>query len=107
MLEFYKQGKISLEKIVQKMSHSVADCFQIEKRGYIREGYWADLTLVDLNQNTLVEKDTLYSKCGWSPFEGTDFRSKVTHTIVSGNIVFANGKFEESIKGQRLKFDRK
>lgn len=106
MLEFYKQGKISLEKIVQKMSHSVADCFQIERRGYIREGYWADLTLVDLNQTTLVTKESLYAKCAWSPFEGTEFQSKITHTIVSGNVVFANGKFDESVKGQRLKFDR-
>lgn len=106
MLEFYKQGKISLEKIVQKMSHAVADCFQIERRGYIREGYWADLTLVDLNQTTLVDKNNLYSKCAWSPFEGTAFQSKVTHTIVSGNIVFANGKFDESKKGQRLRFAR-
>ncbi len=106
MLEFYKQGKISLEKIVQKMSHSVADCFQIERRGYIREGYWADLTLVDLNQSTLVTKESLYAKCAWSPFEGTEFQSKITHTIVSGNVVFANGKFDESVKGQRLRFDR-
>jgi dihydroorotase len=106
MLEFYKQGKISLEKIVQKMSHSVADCFEIERRGYIREGYWADLTLVDLNQSTLVTKESLYAKCAWSPFEGTEFQSKITHTIVSGNIVFANEKFDESVKGQRLRFDR-
>lgn len=106
MLEFYKQGKISLEKIVQKMSHAVADCFQIDRRGYIREGYWADLTLVDLNQTTLVDKNSLYSRCAWSPFEGTEFQSKVTHTIVSGNIVFANGKFDESKKGHRLKFTR-
>ena len=106
MLEFYKQGKISLEKIVQKMSHSVADCFQIERRGYIREGYWADLTLVDLNQSTVVTKESLYAKCAWSPFEGIAFQSKITHTIVSGNVVFANGKFDESVKGQRLKFER-
>jgi dihydroorotase len=106
MLEFYNQGKISLEKIVQKMSHSVADCFQIERRGYIREGYWADLTLVDLKQNTLVTKESLLAKCAWSPFEGTEFHSKITHTIVSGNLVFANGTFDESNKGKRLKFDR-
>ncbi len=106
MLEFYKQGRISLEKIAQKMSHSVADCFQIERRGYIREGYWADLALVDLSQNTLVTTESLYAKCGWSPFEGTDFQSKITHTIVSGNVVFANDKFDESAKGQRLRFER-
>ena len=106
MLEFYKQGKISLEKIVQKMSHAVADCFQIDRRGYIREGYWADLVLVDLNDTTLVTKDSLYAKCGWSPFEGTEFGSKVSHTIVSGNIAFANGKFDEINKGKRLAFNR-
>ena len=106
MLEFYKQGKISLEKIAQKMAHSVADCFQIERRGYIREGYWADLTLVDLNQNTLVTKESLLAKCGWSPFEGTEFQSKITQTIVSGNLVFDNGKFDETTKGQRLSFER-
>ena len=106
MLEFYQQGKISLEKIAQKMAHSVADCFQIERRGYIREGYWADLTLVDLNQRTLVTKDSLYAKCGWSPFEDTAFQSKITHTVISGNVVFANGKFDESTRGRRLKFVR-
>lgn len=106
MLEFHKQGKISLEKIVQKMAHSVADCFEIDRRGYIREGYWADLVLVDLSEKTLVTKDNLYAKCGWSPFEGTEFGSKITHTIVSGNVAFANGKFDEINKGQRLAFNR-
>jgi dihydroorotase len=106
MLEFHKQGKISLEKIAQKMAHSVADCFEINRRGYIREGYWADLVLVDLSEKTLVTKDTLYAKCGWSPFEGTEFSSKITHTIVSGNIAFNNGKFDEINKGQRLTFER-
>lgn len=107
MLEFYHQGKISLEKIVQKMSHSVADCFQIEKRGYIREGYWADLVLVDLSGKTTVQKENIVMKCGWSPFEGTTFNSAVTHTIVSGHLAYANGKFDESKKGERLRFDRK
>ncbi len=106
MLEFYQQGKISLEKIAQKMAHSVADCFEIDRRGYIREGYWADLTLVDLNQTTLVTKESLHAKCAWSPFEGTEFQSKITHTIVSGNVVFANGKFDESTRGKRLSFAR-
>lgn len=106
MLEFHKQGKISLEKIAQKMAHSVADCFEINRRGYIREGYWADLVLVDLSEKTLVTKDTLYAKCGWSPFEGTEFSSKITHTIVSGKIAFNNGKFDEINKGQRLTFER-
>jgi dihydroorotase len=106
MLEFYKQGKISLEKIVEKMAHAVADCFEIEKRGYIREGYWADLVLVDLNRETTVSKDNILYKCGWSPLEGTTFHSAVTHTIVSGHLVYANGQFDEQNKGKRLRFER-
>jgi len=106
MLEFYQQGKISLEKIVQKMSHSVADCFQIEKRGYIREGYWADMVLLDLNGTTSVVKEGLLSKCAWSPFEGTKFQSKITHTIVSGHIAYANGQINDSVFGKRLSFIR-
>ncbi len=106
MLEFYKQGKISLEKIVEKMSHAVATCFQIKERGFIREGYWADLVIVDLEQHTEVKKNTLYYKCGWSPFEGQIFHSKVLHTIVSGNLTYTNGVFNETVKGQRILFDR-
>lgn len=106
MLEFYHDGKISLEKISQKMSHAVADCFQIDKRGYIREGYWADLVLVDLNHPHTVSKDNIYYQCGWSPLEGQTFRSSITHTIVSGHLAFANGQFNESVKGQRLLFLR-
>lgn len=106
MLDFYHQGKITLEKIVEKMSHNVAELFQIQDRGYIREGYWADLVLVDLNAPWEVKKETIHYKCGWSPFEGHSFKSKVTHTLVSGNLVYENGKFEESVKGQRLLFNR-
>ena len=106
MLELNKTGKISIERIVEKMSHAVADCFQIRDRGYIREGYWADLILVDTNAQTTVEPGNIYSKCGWSPFEGINFQSKVTHTFVSGNLVYENGKFNESVKGQRLLFSR-
>lgn len=106
MLEMRREGKISLEKIVEKMSHSVADCFQIAHRGYIREGYWADLLLVDLDKETLVEPSTLYSKCGWSPFEETTFHSRVTHTFVSGHLAYEDGKFDESVKGKRLLFSR-
>jgi dihydroorotase len=106
MLEFYKQGKISLEKIVEKMSHAVATCFQIKERGFIREGYWADLVIVDLEQNTEVKKDNLHYKCGWSPFEGQIFHSKVLHTIVSGNLTYSDGVFNETMKGQRILFDR-
>ena len=106
MLELYHKGKITLEKIAEKMAHAVADCFQIEKRGYIREGYFADLVLVDLKTSWTVDKSNILYKCGWSPFEGYTFNSKVTHTFVNGNLVYANGAFDEHTKGQRLKFDR-
>lgn len=104
MLEFVAQGKISLERVVEKTSHAVADVFRIEKRGYIREGYWADLVLVDLNQTTSVFKENILFKCGWSPLEGTTFQSKVTHTLVSGHVVYENGTFDESKQGKRLRF---
>ena len=106
MLQFYHQQKISLEKIAEKMCHAPATCFQIEKRGFIREGYFADLVLVDLNKKWKVEKENLLHKCGWSPFEGTEFNSTVTHTFVNGNLVYENGKFNESEKGKRLTFER-
>jgi dihydroorotase len=104
MLHYHKQGKISLEKIAQKMSHAVADCFRIRERGYIREGYFADLVIVDLNEKTAVQKENILSKCGWSPFEGEVFPAAVTHTFVNGNLVYGNGQWNESIKGQRLLF---
>ena len=107
MLEFYHQGKITLEKIVEKMSHNPAILFQIEKRGFIREGYFADLALIDLNMSWKVDKENILAKCGWSPFEGQTFKSSVTHTLVSGHVTFANGQFDETVKGQRLLFDRK
>ncbi len=106
MLEFYYRKKISLEKIAEKMSHAPAVCFQIENRGFIREGYFADLVLVDLNKNWKVNKSNIVAKCGWSPFEGMEFHASVTHTIVNGNLVYENGNFFETIKGQRLLFKR-
>ncbi|HEY0751947.1 MAG TPA: amidohydrolase family protein, partial [Chitinophagaceae bacterium] len=106
MLKYYKEGKISLEKIVQKMSHAVADCFSISERGYIREGYFADLVIVDLEASNTVTKDNLLYKCGWSPFTGTTFPASVTHTFVNGSSVYGNGEWNESKKGQRLKFNR-
>ncbi len=106
MLEMVKEGKISLERAIEKMTHAVADCFQIADRGYIREGYWADLVLVDLNNKTEVSPNNLYSKCGWSPFEGTTFHSRVTHTFVSGHLAYENGAFDETIQGKRLAFQR-
>lgn len=106
MLDFYHQGKIRLETIAQKMSHNVAILFEIEKRGFIREGYYADLTLADLNSPWKVTKENILSKCGWSPFEGHTFKSKVTHTIVSGHLAYEEGIFHEEKKGERITFSR-
>lgn len=106
MLDFYRKGKLPLERIVDKMCHAPAKCFKIEKRGFIREGYWADLVIVDLESKTEVNKSNILYKCGWSPFEGHTFNSKITHTFVNGNLVFRNGKFNESVKGMRLAFER-
>jgi dihydroorotase len=102
MLEFYKQGLISLEKIAEKMCHNPATLYSIDKRGFIREGYFADLTIVDLNASWTVEKDNILSKCGWSPLEGTTFTTKVIHTFVNGNLVYDNGKFDETKRGLPL-----
>ena len=107
MLEMYKEKKISLEHIVQKMCHDPAICFQIKKRGFIRKGYFADLVLVDLNKSWVVDKDNLLYKCKWSPFEGQKFNSKITYTIINGHIVYDNGVFHEEKRGKRLTFNRK
>jgi dihydroorotase len=106
MLEFWKQGKISIEKIVEKMCHAPATCYKIEKRGYIRPGYFADLVLVDPHDPwTVTSANTLY-KCGWSAFEGIPFNSRVICTWVNGHLVYENGKFDDTIKGNRLIFNR-
>jgi dihydroorotase len=107
MLDFYHQGKISLPKIVEKMSHNPAILFNIKERGFIREGYYADLVLVDLENPWTVAKENIFAKCGWSPFEGHKFKSKVTHTIVNGKLAYANGTLNEVGSGSRLLFDRK
>jgi dihydroorotase len=88
------------------MAHNVAILFQIEKRGYIREGYWADLVLVNLNKPWNVNKNNILYKCNWSPFEGNTFRSQVTHTFVSGNLAYADSKLIEGKSGARLSFNR-
>jgi len=106
MLHYVQQGKISIEKVVEKMSHAVAECFQIKERGFIREGYYADLVLVDMNKPYTVSKENILYKCGWSPLEGTKFPATVTHTFVNGNLVYGNDVFNESVKGMRLKFER-
>ena len=106
MLEFYHRKEVNLPWIVQKMSHNPAILFQIEKRGFVREGYFADLALVDLDKPWVVKKENILAKCGWSPFEGTSFRSAVTHTLVSGHLAFENGRFHETKMGERLLFNR-
>ncbi len=106
MLDFYHEGKISLEKIVEKMCHAPSVCYRIKKRGFVREGYWADLTLVDLNASQEVNKANILYKCAWSPFEGHTFKSKISHTFVNGNLVYDNGEFNELVKGQRILFER-
>jgi dihydroorotase len=106
MLHYVKEGRISLEKVVEKMSHAVATCFQIVERGYIREGYFGDVVLVDLNRPSRVSADNILYKCGWSPLEGFEFPATVTHTFVNGHLVYGNGVFDESQWGQRMKFNR-
>jgi len=106
MLHYYKEGRIGLEKIVEKMSHAVADCFHVKERGYIREGYHADLVMVDLNSSSTVTKENILYKCGWSPLENFTFPASITHTFVNGHLVYDNGKWNESQMGQRLKFER-
>lgn len=106
MLEHYHNGKITLEKVIEKMCHAPAKTFKIEKRGFIREGYYADLTILDLDDPWTVAADNILYKCGWSPLKGQKFRSKVTHTIINGHIAYQNGSFDTSKKGMRLLFDR-
>ncbi|GEO10533.1 dihydroorotase [Segetibacter aerophilus] len=106
MLKYVQEGKITLEKVVEKMSHAVADCYQVENRGYIREGYFADLVMVDMDTVSEVNKENILYKCGWSPLEGTAFPATITHTFINGNLVCGKGVWNESIKGMRMKFDR-
>ena len=106
MLKFVKNNKISLEKVVEKMCHNPAICFNINKRGFIKENYYADLVLVDINKEYQVNTDNIMSKCKWSPFLGETLNGVITHTIVNGNVVYNNGMFNESKKGMRLSFNR-
>src|SRR5579871_1099860 len=106
MLHYVKQGKLSIEKMVEKMSHAVAICFNIEERGFIREGYFADLVMVDMNKPTTVSKENILYKCGWSPLEGFTFPASIINTFVNGHLVYGNGVFDESQWGQRLTFNR-
>jgi dihydroorotase len=106
MLDFFSKGKITLEQIVEKMCHNPAVLYQINRRGYIREGYHADLVLVDPKQSETVSKENILYHCGWSPFEGYTFNHKIKHTLVSGHLVYSEGVFNEQQKGQRVLFDR-
>jgi dihydroorotase len=106
MVELFRQGKIKLESIVEKMCHAPAQLFRIQKRGYLRKGYWADLVLVDPGRETHVRKENLLYKCKWSPLEGQGFSSSITHTFVNGHLVWENGKVNDDCPGQRLLFDR-
>ncbi|WP_322551409.1 dihydroorotase [Flavobacterium psychraquaticum] len=106
MFEKHHQGKISVEKIVEKMCHNPAKIFKIEKRGFIREGYFADIAIVNAYLPWNVKKENILAKCGWSPFEGFNFKSRITHTFVNGKLVFTNGKVKEIKVAQRLLFER-
>ena len=106
MLEAVKNDKISVEKLIEKMCHNPAKLFKIEKRGFIKEGYFADLVLIDTEMEQTIDKGNILYKCGWSPFEGTTFHSTVTHTFVNGNLIYNKGVFNDTIKGKRLIFDR-
>jgi dihydroorotase len=106
LLELYHQNKLPLQKIVEKTSHHVAEIYRLKERGYIREGYYADMVMVDLNNSWTATKENLLYKCGWSPFENYTFKSKVMRTFVNGNVVYDNGAFNESNSGMRLKFER-
>lgn len=106
MLHHHREGQISLERIAQKMSHDVATCFQIRERGFIREGYHADLVIVDLNRPFTVARENILYKCGWSPLEGTTLPSSVTHTFVNGKLAYEEGRIHDDIRGERMQFDR-
>ena len=106
MLEFYHQGKISLEKIIEKMCHTPAECFEIKERGYLREGYMADLVLFNPKQQWTVNKSNILYKCGWSPLENYEFSGRVLQTFVNGNLVYDNGQFNEEKMGERIGFNR-
>jgi dihydroorotase len=106
LFDLAKEGHISLELIAEKTAHAVADCFQIEERGYIREGYWADLAIVDLNKPLKVAKENILYQCGWSPLEGHTLSASIEHTFVSGHLAYSQGKFNEAVKGKRLLFNR-
>ncbi len=106
MLELAKQGKTTVEKVIEKMCHAPATLYRVEKRGYIRKGYFADLVLVDRNKHWTIATNNILSKCGWSPYEGTELSHQVSHTFVNGKLVYNNGVFDENVRGERLNFNQ-
>lgn len=104
LLEHVYNGKLTIEQLVHKTSHAVADCYGISERGYIREGYWADLVLVDMDKHSPVRNSQSLSKCGWTPFDGYDFHTQITHSIVSGQLLLADGDIDRGVAGYRLEF---
>jgi dihydroorotase len=106
MLDYVREGRITLEKVVEKMAHAPAECFRVEERGFLREGYWADMVLANLNSSSEVTKESLLYKCGWSPLEGTRFSSRIEKTWVNGEMVWNGTDIAEGVRGARLRFDR-
>jgi len=106
IMDFVKAEKISLERAIEKLCHAPAQCFAVKERGYLREGYWADLVLVDLNGKTPVTREGLFYKCGWSPFEGHTFQSAIRRTYVNGQLAFHDGQHDDSVRGMRVEFER-
>ncbi|MEM0999403.1 MAG: dihydroorotase [Bacteroidota bacterium] len=106
LLDCVQRGRFSIDLLVEKACHAVADCFQVRDRGYLREGYWADLVLLDLKRPQTVTRDNIRYKCGWSPFEGHTFGASITHTFVSGHLAYREGVLDERQLGKRLRFDR-
>ena len=105
MIEHVKSSKITIEKMVEKMCHAPAQLFNINKRGFLREGYFADIVIINPETQEIVTKNNIHYKCGWSPFEGQRFTSSIDHTIVSGHMAFSKGKFDETRLGHRLTFN--
>ena len=106
LVEHVKAGDLDIERVVQKTAHAPAMLFDVRERGFLREGYWADLVVVDPNASTVVDDEPVYAKCGWTPFRGIAFRSRITHTFVNGNLVFDNGHLDDTHRGMALEFDR-
>jgi dihydroorotase len=106
MLEFVHRKLVSAEWVAEKMSHNPAILFQVSKRGFVREGFYADLVVADLTNPWTVSTENILAKCGWSPFEGKTFNSRITHTFVSGHLAYKEGEFDQNVAGMRLEFDR-